>query len=147
MFVYVSGHGVSENGLQCFVLNKREGNCLSIEEKLRTISKTSQTNVLAFYDCCRTPKQQIPDLSKRGEAAIADDEDAFASRYVYAHICTHPGSVVDGESKLAKLTIERLNNQRDSSVGLINVPRSLEDLSGSETISCGGNYNIGWELQ
>ena len=143
LFVYVSGHGVCENGQQCFLLNKKEKACIPIEAKLRTIAKSSETNILAFYDCCRTNRAAIPGLASRGEET-KEENDVFAKRYVYAHICTHPNSVVDGESPLAKLTIERLNSRRDNAMGLINIPRDLEDLSGSESIICGGNYHISW---
>ena len=65
---------------------------------------------------------------------------------MYAHICTNPASIVNGESPMTRLTLERLNAQRDS-VGLINIPRNLEDIAGSESIACGGNYNIYWQKQ
>ena len=101
--------------------------------------------MLAFYDCCRTSIRALPVVSNRGILS-AQESDEFARRYWYTHICTHPGNVVDGESPLAKLTIERLNAKKDNS-GLINVPRSLEDLAGAETIHCGSNYSIVWQMK
>ena len=52
LLVYVAGHGVCDQ-MQNFVLNDPEHNLCNIEEKLRSLSKESDTNVLAFYDVCR----------------------------------------------------------------------------------------------
>ena len=56
LMVYVSGHGVWDNR-QHYVLNvDTEVNMISIERLLRAIASESITNVLVFYDSCRSEK-------------------------------------------------------------------------------------------
>ena len=94
--VYAAGHGVADQQ-QWFVLNDKGSNIVPIESKLRTIAREMNTNVLAFYDVCRSDKARYPNL-KRG-----DDEPlgAFADTYEYVHVSTHPLTTVDAKSKLA----------------------------------------------
>ena len=78
LFVYVSGHGVSENGQQCFVLNQETGkqNLFTVEDKLRKVSQMSQTSVLAFYDCCRQDAASVAGLlASRGGIAQGQQQE------------------------------------------------------------------------
>ena len=79
MLVYVAGHGVCDQ-MQHFVLNDAEHNLMNIEEKLRSLSKGTDTNVLAFYDICRSDRSKFPSL-KRGSNPDYDENEAFAEIY------------------------------------------------------------------
>ena len=83
------------------MVNETEHNLVPIESKLRSLSKVGEVSVLAFYDICRSNKDNFPNL-KRGSEEQVD----FAEQYEYMHICTHPLQTVDAKSRLAELTIK-----------------------------------------
>ena len=84
LMVYVAGHGVCDQ-MQYFVLNNKENNVIAIEDKLRSLAKASNTNILTFYDICRSDKSKFPNL-KGG----TEDFSAFSDAYEYMHICVLP---------------------------------------------------------
>ena len=61
LLVYCAGHGVSDQ-MQHFVLNDATENVINIEERLRALAKNTETNVLAFYDACKSDKSAFPNL-------------------------------------------------------------------------------------
>ena len=73
---------------------------MSIEHKLRILSKGSNTNVLAFYDMCRSKLDSFPNLKRGGGENDAgfDGDEEFAENYQYMHIGTHPLQTVDAKS-------------------------------------------------
>ena len=66
LFVYVGGHGATENEKQIYLLNDSSAKNaqMQIEFKLRFISHdiTSLTQVFAVFDCCRVPLSGMPGL-------------------------------------------------------------------------------------
>ena len=76
--------------MQYFVLNDAEHNLVNIEEKLRTLSKGTDTIILAFYDICRSDKSKFPNLKRGVEAGGGVENEGFAENYQYMHISTHP---------------------------------------------------------
>ena len=114
--VYVAGHGAMDT-MQHFVLNDTHKYSVNIEERLRGLAASTGTNVLVFYDICRTDITKIKgmegDKTKgRGNADYEDgesaDEKEFAAKYNYIHLGTHPKQIVAENSKLAVLIIETL---------------------------------------
>ena len=105
LMVYVAGHGVCDQ-MQYFVLNNQDNNIIAIEDKLRSLAKASNTNILTFYDICRSDKSKFPNL-KGG----LEDVQAFADNYEYMHICTLPLQTVDAKSVLAEQTLEHLTKE------------------------------------
>ena len=91
LLVYIAGHGVSDT-MQQFVLNDAQHNLVSIEDNLRILSKGSNTNVLAFYDICRSKLESFPNLKRGGGESDFRFEttEEFAENYQYMHIGTHP---------------------------------------------------------
>ena len=145
LLVYVAGHGVSDQ-MQDFVLNDAFHNLVNIEMKLRALSKGSDTNVLAFYDICRSKKSSFPSLKRGGgdnDAGLADD-DEFAESYQYMHIGTHPNQTVDAKSQLAKLTIKQLTRKSgEDPNGLVFIPGCFTGL-GAEKTDTGDSYALTW---
>ena len=124
--VYVAGHGIWENR-QNYVLNvDEEVNMLGIELKLRAIAASSNTNVVAFFDSCRSEKYNFAYLKVRKEARGPEDELSIAEHYQYVDIGTNPGKTVPGESNLAYLIAKRLNQKSgENAAGLVTIPDCL----------------------
>jgi hypothetical protein len=119
LMVYCAGHGVCDQ-MQYFVVDDIDHNLVPIEDKLRSLARGANVNVLAFYDICRSDKERFPNL-KRG----LDEIPSFAENYEYMHICTHPLQTVDAKSRLAELTIKQLGKKSRDENGLINIPAAF----------------------
>ena len=76
LLVYCAGHGVCDQ-MQHFVLNDATENVINIEERLRFLAKNTDTNILAFYDACKSDKSSFPNLKMRG----GDDLGSFGEKY------------------------------------------------------------------
>ena len=61
MLVYVTGHGAMDT-MQHFILNDPQELTINIEERLRILAANSDTNVLAFYDICRSELSKFKGL-------------------------------------------------------------------------------------
>ena len=145
LLVYVAGHGVCDQ-MQYFVLNDAEHNLVNIEEKLRTLSKGTDTSILTFYDICRSDKSKFPNLKRGTEAGPGGDNEGFAENYQYMHICTHPLQTVDAKSKLAELTIKQLTRKSgEDSGGLIFIPNCFIGMGGIEKTDTGDCYSLTWK--
>ena len=129
LMVYCAGHGVSDQQ-QYFVLNELKANIVAIELKLRGLSKNTDTNILAFYDICRSDKSAFPNLKTRGgeggEAIVPESEALFAEQYEYAHVGTNPSSTVAAESMLSAMIMKKLDDASDKDPnGLVSIPTDL----------------------
>ena len=145
LLVYCAGHGVCDQ-MQYFVLNDAEHNLVNIEEKLRTLSKGTDTSILTFYDICRSDKSAFPNLKRGVEAGSNDTSEGFAENYQYMHICTHPLQTVDAKSKLAELTIKQLTRKSgEDSSGLIYIPNCFIGMGGIEKTDTGDGYSLNWK--
>ena len=139
LMVYVAGHGAMDT-MQHFVLNDTQKYSVNIEERLRGLAASTGTNVLVFYDICRTDINKIKGLDQagnkgRGAADYEDDgsadEKEFASKYNYIHIGTHPKQIVAVNSKLAELTIKTLTEKaKEHPNNLITVPFCFSNMGG-----------------
>ena len=132
--------------MQYFVLNDADHNLFNIEEKLRTLAKGTDTNVLAFYDICRSDKSKFPELKRGLEAGQSAEGGEFAEQYQYMHICTHPLQTVDAKSKLAELTIKQLTKMSDQDPnGLVYIPPCFIGMGGIEKTDTGEKYSLTWK--
>jgi len=80
LMVYVAGHGAMDT-MQHFVLNDTQKFSVNIEERLRGLASSTGTNVLVFYDICRTDISKIKGFDEsggkgRGKADYEDEESA-----------------------------------------------------------------------
>ena len=66
MLVFVAGHGVSDK-MQYYVLNDAVHNLINMEDKLRTLAKSTGTSVLALYDVYRSDQSKFPNLRRAAE--------------------------------------------------------------------------------
>ena len=77
VFVYVGGHGATDNEKQIFLLNSDEPKSAQfhIEFKLRYIANdpTSKVNIFAVFDCCRVNLKNMPGLVNARGAGGGDD--------------------------------------------------------------------------
>ena len=113
---------------------------MNIEERLRGLAASTGTNVLVFYDICRTDINKIKGFDEsgtkgRGKADYEEDESAeekdFAAKYNYIHIGTHPKQIVSVNSKLAELTINTLTEKaKEHPKNLITVPFCFSNMGG-----------------
>ena len=144
--VYCAGHGVSDQQ-QYFVLNEVKANIVAIELKLRALSKNSNTNVLAFYDICRSDKSAFPNLKTRGgedgDVIFPESEELFAEQYEYAHVGTHPTNTVAAESMLSATVMKVLNDAevKDPN-GLVSIPTDLAGIG--QLTWVGKGYKMKW---
>ena len=139
LMVYVAGHGAMDT-MQHFVLNDTNKFSVNIEERLRGLAASTGTNVLVFYDICRTDINKIKGFDEsgtkgRGKADYEEDESAeekdFAAKYNYIHIGTHPKQIVSVNSKLAELTISTLTERaKENPNNLVTVPFCFSDMGG-----------------
>jgi len=136
--VYVAGHGAMDT-MQHFVLNDTHKYSINIEERLRGLAASTGTNILVFYDICRTDINKIKGLDQggkgRGNADYEDgesaDEKEFAAKYNYIHLGTHPKQIVAVNSRLAKLIIDTLTEQsKENPHNLINIPFCFSNMGG-----------------
>lgn len=82
------------------MLNDDKANLVNMEEKLRSLAKTLDVHVMAFYDVCRSDKSKFPMLKTRGGETEQGETDLFGQYLPYSHICTQPLQVVNAKSKL-----------------------------------------------
>ena len=136
--VYVAGHGAMDT-MQHFVLNDTHKFSVNIEERLRGLAASTGTNVLVFYDICRTDINKIKGFDQggkgRGNADYEDgesaDEKEFAAKYNYIHIGTHPKQIVSVNSNLAELTIKTLTETaKQHPKNLITIPFCFSNMGG-----------------
>jgi len=64
LFVYISGHGVSSNSKQVYVLNQQTDATFNIEYKLRLMAEKFDNfcHIFAIYDVCNTDLSTLPEL-------------------------------------------------------------------------------------
>ena len=139
LMVYVAGHGAMDT-MQHFVLNDDKKFTINIEERLRGLAASTGTNILVFYDICRTDITKIKGFDEggtkgRGNADYEEDESAveedFAAKYNYIHIGTHPKQIVSANSKLAELILNTLTEQaKENPNNLINIPFCFSNMGG-----------------
>ena len=79
LLVYVAGHGVSDK-MQYYVLNDAVHNLINMEDKLRTLAKSTGTSVLALYDVFRSDKSKFPNIKRAIQPGISD-RAGFAENY------------------------------------------------------------------
>ena len=65
--------------MQHFVLNDATENAINIEERLRALSKSTNTNILAFYDACKSEKSSFPNLKMKMRGG--DELGSFGDKY------------------------------------------------------------------
>ena len=66
LFVYVGGHGATDNEHQVFFLNSEDGTKASfpVEFRLRSlINRLSMIRIFAVYDCSRVPLRNFIGIS------------------------------------------------------------------------------------
>ena len=64
LFVYMSGHGVSLNSKQVYVLNQDHDATFNIEYKLRLMAEKFDNfcHIFAIYDVCNTDLSTLPEI-------------------------------------------------------------------------------------
>lgn len=69
IFTYCTGHGVSMNDQQCFLVNSVDRNLLKIEEYIHTLLQCSDgfINALTIFDLCRTNVKKYRGLDVYGD--------------------------------------------------------------------------------
>ena len=136
--------------MQHFVLNDEQELTINIEERLRILAANSDTNVLAFYDICRSELSKFKGFENktgRGADEIEESGDGeFASKYNYVHIGTHPKHIVAAESKLAEMTIKQLDQKaQESGCQMITIPYCFQNMGGIDQTNTGEEYSIQWK--
>ena len=79
IFVYIGGHGATQNEKQIYLLNEAYSNkaMFQIEFKLRYLVQDalSMARLFAVFDCCRVPISNMPGLATgRGVGGQEDEE-------------------------------------------------------------------------
>ena len=78
-----------------------------MEAKLRVLAE-ARTDVIAFYDVCRSDLRSFPNLT-RGEETVMGE--LGGDDYNYMHICTKPLSTVPAKSTMAESVISHLTRR------------------------------------
>ena len=110
IFVYVGGHGATDNEKQIFLLNAEESKkaMFNIEYKLRTIvaDELSMARIFAVYDCCRVALKNFPGLvAGRGSGDVdgesMEENENEPNKYFHIQACG-PGGIADADGGFAE---------------------------------------------
>ena len=112
-----------------------------MEAKLRVLAE-ARTDIIAFYDVCRSDLRAFPNLTRGEEAVIGElgGED-----YNYMHICTKPLSTVPAKSTMAESVLSHLTQRASENAGgLVQIPTCWAGLRGVEKTDTGDVYRLKW---
>ena len=134
LLVYCSGHGVSSNSKQVYVLNQSSDATFNIEYKLRLLSDKFDNfcHIFAIYDVCNTDLSTLPELcAVRGKAEVMDlnvtsGDSSDPQDCPYFHIsAARPGGVAAADGGFAAKCLKfAMNEAKKDPQGLIEFPRA-----------------------
>ena len=114
IFVYIGGHGATQNEKQLYLLNSNEpGQAIfQIEFKLRYLIQDalSMARIFCVFDCCRVPISNMPGLATGRGAGGNDDEEPpsdeeLPNKYFQIQACG-PGGIAAADGGFAKRLLD-----------------------------------------
>ena len=135
IFVYVGGHGCTDNEKQIYLLNESESSkaMFHIEFKLRYLinDPMSTARIFAVYDCCRVKLSSMPGLVAGRGAGCGDfneeeSEDETPCKYFHLQACG-PGGIADADGGFAERVLEQCKKfaAREPNKGFMEWPRDM----------------------